>query len=154
MTATITEITPTLNALSARALEIYNGLTVLLLPGQVAELRMPETHRGVGSGYFDDFQTMASRAAEWSGNCPAVYFTLNPVNPVLLSRSRNKFKYRSKETTKDAEIVSRRWLPVDFDPIRPAGISSTDAGTRGCTGQSARVQGVAHRARLARTVDR
>jgi hypothetical protein len=28
-------------------------------------------------------------------------------------------------TTSDTDIVGRRWLLVDFDPVRPAGISST-----------------------------
>jgi hypothetical protein len=70
---------------------------------------------------------MASRAADWSGNCPAVYFTLNPVQPELFDRSQNRLKCRPKETTTDAEIVSRRWLFVDFDAERPKGISSTDS---------------------------
>jgi P4 family phage/plasmid primase-like protien len=112
---------------ATRAAEIFHALSILLAPGAVAELRLPETHRGVYSGYFDDVETMASRAADWSGNCPAVYFTLNPVRPELLCRSRNRLKNRPKETTTNAEIVSRRWLPLDIDPIRPAGISATDA---------------------------
>ncbi len=113
---------------SATAEQIHNALLALLAPGSVAEVRLPETHKGMGCGYFDDFQTMASRAADWSGQCPAVYFTLNPVNPDLLSRARNRINFMGKKpTTKDAEIICRRWLPVDVDPIRPAGISSTEA---------------------------
>ncbi len=130
MTATVAPISsPESRVLSAAAERIYNGLLVLLAPGQVAEMRLPETHRGVYSGYFNDFEAMASRAADWSasGNCQAVYCTLNPVQRELFDRSQNRLKCRPKETTTDAEIVSRRWLPVDVDPIRPAGISSTDA---------------------------
>ncbi|MGA2185795.1 MAG: hypothetical protein ABSH47_22480, partial [Bryobacteraceae bacterium] len=26
----------------------------------------------------------------------------------------------------DADITKRRWLPIDLDPVRPSGISSTD----------------------------
>lgn len=128
MTATAAAITsPESRVLSAAAERIYDGLLILLASGQVAEMRLPETHRGVYSGYFADFEAMASRAADWSGNCPAVYFTLNPVQPELLDRSQNRLKCRPKQTTTNAEIVSRRWLPLDFDPVIPAGISSTDA---------------------------
>src|SRR5262249_11210167 len=31
------------------------------------------------------------------------------------------------ETTNDNNILCRRWLPIDADPRRPSGISSTDA---------------------------
>ena len=83
-------------AVETLAAQIHGALTILLAPGQVAELRMPETHKGVGSGYFDDFAKMASRAAEWSGGCPAVYFTLNPVQPELLSAHGIGMKYYAK----------------------------------------------------------
>ncbi len=32
----------------------------------------------------------------------------------------------ARETTSDPDILTRLWLPIDFDAIRPAGISSTD----------------------------
>jgi hypothetical protein len=32
----------------------------------------------------------------------------------------------AKQTTSDSDVVRRRWLPIDFDPVRPSGISSTD----------------------------
>lgn len=54
-----------------------------------------------------------------------VYTTLNPVNPALLARSANQLK-KTKETTSDNEILYRQWLPIDCDPVRPTGISSTN----------------------------
>src|SRR5690606_18531656 len=30
-------------------------------------------------------------------------------------------------TTADGDILRRRWFPVDIDPVRPSGVSSTDA---------------------------
>ena len=115
-------------AVETLAAEIHGALTILLAPGSVHELRVLETHRGTNAGYYDSdhWETMASRAADWSGQAPAVYFTLNPVNPALLSRAKNRSKFYMKETTTDKDIVCRRWLPLDFDPVRPAGISSTD----------------------------
>jgi predicted P-loop ATPase len=116
-------------AVESQAAEIHSALLVLLAPGGVHELRVPNAHYGTNAGYFDcyNWENLASRAAEWSGHWPAIYFTLNPVNPALLSRAQNRTKCRVKETTKDADIVCRRWLPLDFDPRIPAGISSTDA---------------------------
>ncbi|WP_338819594.1 hypothetical protein MTCOM_10940 [Moorella thermoacetica] len=106
---------------------IKQALTLLYQPGDVVELRCLNTRRGTISGYFNDFEQLARVAASLSGNVPAVYVTLNPANPDLLARSCNKVKPYAKETTSDSDIITRRWLPLDFDPVRPAGISSTDA---------------------------
>jgi len=100
---------------------------LILEPGNVAELRAPGTSRGVASGYFDDYDGLARSATTLSGAVPGVYTTLNPVDPSLLSRSSNRVKAWAKHTTSDGDIVCRRWLPVDVDPQRPAGISSTNA---------------------------
>ncbi len=55
--------------------------------------------------------------------------TLNPVNPDLLARANNRLRDMNAcdPAASDADIVSRRWLPVDCDPVRPSGISATDA---------------------------
>ncbi|MDI6867753.1 hypothetical protein [Methanoculleus sp.] len=83
------------------------------------------------SGYFDDYEALA-RAVEALDADPAVsgiYLTLNPVNPDLLARRANRIKMRLSRkdaTTADADIVRRRWFPVDIDPVRPSGVSSTE----------------------------
>jgi D5 N terminal like len=82
---------------------------------------------GTVSGYFDSAAPFVQAAAYWSGKAPAVYATLNPCNPALLYRAVNRLKDRAKTTTSDSDIVQRRWFPLDFDPVRPADISSTDA---------------------------
>lgn len=77
------------------------------------------------SGYYDhtniDIEKLDGIGA------PAIYVTLNPVLPELLLRSKNKLTKKPKHTTTDAEILRRRWILIDFDPIRPAGISSSNA---------------------------
>jgi hypothetical protein len=82
---------------------------------------------GTASGYFDDISKAAAAAAKWSGRAPAVYVTLNPVNCALLARASNRLVERAKSATSDSDILGRRWFLMDFDPVRPAGISSTDA---------------------------
>ncbi|WP_425613605.1 YfjI family protein [Anatilimnocola sp. NA78] len=56
-----------------------------------------------------------------------VYFTVNPANPALLARANNRLRKAAKgDSTSDKDILTRRWLLVDTDPIRPSGISATD----------------------------
>lgn len=99
----------------------------LLCPDGVFELRCPDTSKATISGYFDNHKIAAVSALKLSGHVPAVYVTLNPVDPSLLARSTNRLKAYAKYTTADKDIIRRRWLPFDFDPTRPAGISATDA---------------------------
>jgi hypothetical protein len=105
--------------------EITRAVEILLEPGSVAELRVPNSTRGTLSGYFTDFQKLAEHAAVSSGKAPGIYITLNPVRPELLARAENRIKEYAKQSTSDVDIVRRRWLPIDFDPVRPSGISST-----------------------------
>ena len=107
---------------------IRQTLTLLHTPGTVAELRIINAGRvGTVSGYFDAIDVMTKEAAQWSGEAPGVYSTLNPCTPALLARAANRLITHAKQTTRDADIVRRHWLPIDFDPVRPAGISSTAA---------------------------
>src|SRR5476651_2469176 len=111
-------------------LEIKKNLQLWCEDGQVYELRVPKTKkRGVISGYFDELNSLARNADVLSGDVdvPAVYITLNPVIPDLIARSANEILDRTEVTTKDHEIARRRLLLVDCDPIRPTGISSSDA---------------------------
>ncbi|MCX6697033.1 MAG: hypothetical protein NTV84_05635 [Methanoregula sp.] len=109
---------------------IRDALARLAVTGQVIEVRAlgdTATH----SGYFND-PALAVRAVEPLDTDPSVagiYVTLNEVNPALQSRRANRIKMRlSKKdsTTSDADIQRRRWLPIDIDPVRPSGVSSTD----------------------------
>ena len=107
--------------------ELRRAINLLMDPGQVTELRVLNTRQSTVSGYFDDFEKLAQAAALWSGKAPGVYLTLNPVNPDLLARAVNRIKEYTHVTTSDTDIIGRRWLLVDFDAKRPAGISSTAA---------------------------
>jgi hypothetical protein len=116
------------NADRADPAEIRRTLALLLEPDSVAELRILETGSpGTVSGYFTDWEKCAQAACKWSGKAPAVYITLNPCHTALLARAANRLAVRARQTTADHDILKRRWLPIDFDPRRPAGISSTDA---------------------------
>ncbi|SDQ06788.1 hypothetical protein [Virgibacillus salinus] len=106
--------------------KIVNTLQILKQKGDITELRILNTPKGTVSGYFDNAKMLAKSANEFDGNSPGIYITLNPVKPELLARAKNQVKGRAKQTTSDADIELRKWFVIDFDPIRPAGISSTD----------------------------
>ncbi len=107
------------------AVLIKAALDLIHEPGEVFEIRIPKTKAGTISGYFNDTAIAASLAAKENGKHQAIYATVNPVNPALLARNENRFEFGSFATSSDADIERRRWFLLDFDPIRPAGISST-----------------------------
>ena len=108
--------------------EIARGVALICGPGGPHEVRVPHSfHDGVISGYFADPRKLEESLAELSGRGPGVYFTLNPVDPALLARAADRVKTRVRATTTDGQIVCRRWLLIDIDARRPAGVSSTEA---------------------------
>ena len=99
-------------------------------PGQVVEVRAL-TDQYTHSGYFSDHDALirAVEPLDADSSVHGIYVTLNEVNPALLSRRANRIKMRlgkKDSTTSDADILRRRWLPIDIDPLRPSGVSSTD----------------------------
>jgi len=99
-------------------------------PGQVVEVRAL-TDQFTHSGYFSDRDALirAVEPLDTDSSVHGIYITLNEVNPALLSRRANRIKMRlgkKDSTTSDADILRRRWLPIDIDPLRPSGVSSTD----------------------------
>lgn len=84
---------------------------------------------GIVYGYYDDAEAFGLAAAAMDAEqAPGIYFVPNPVNPDLLARAANRLKAAGMKSplTSDADVVCRRWLLVDLDPKRPAGISSTE----------------------------
>lgn len=115
---------------------------VFFKPGEVCEIRAYGLKKsnpawegwavgmGIVYGYFDNAEAfgMAAESLE-RAKAPGIYFTLNPVVPDLLARAVNRLKAADMKSssTSDPDIACIRWLPIDLDPKRPAGISSTDA---------------------------
>ncbi len=123
--------TVTLPALRANTDALRAFWRALVRPGDVHEARAPKTRGrwyGTVSGYFNAGEAFVSALSHITGaEAEAVYLTLNPVNPALLARAANRLKVNAKETSTDTDIVKRTTLLVDSDPVRPSGISSTDA---------------------------
>lgn len=115
--------------------EVLRAASVFLRGGQVTELRALNVRRDgyrrphTEAGWFNDWRRLAEAAAELTSRSEGVYFIPNPVNPALLARCANRVKPIDDGTplTTDRDILARRWLIVDCDPVRPAKVSATDA---------------------------
>lgn len=86
------------------------------------------------SGYFTNIETLIQqirplldhRNIQYYGAMQA-YFTLNEINPELYSREQHDiFVKKPKSTTTDGDIVRRKFILIDLDPSRSAGISASD----------------------------
>jgi hypothetical protein len=123
------EATPSLPLPDTKAM--IGALSTLFSPTDVVELRAIGKGRGkrVCSGYFDatHWKDLTSQADRLNRRGDAIYITLNPVNPQLLSRYHNRVEEHADKSTSDRDILRRRWLLVDLDPVRPAETSSSDA---------------------------
>ncbi|MDI6719904.1 MAG: hypothetical protein QMD46_09870 [Methanomicrobiales archaeon] len=111
--------------------DLSRTLETLFPHRQVVEMRALGEDR-VASGYYDDYARLAehARALDADPAVHGIYVTLNEVNPALLARRANRIKmrlHRKDATTGDGDILRRRWLPIDIDPVRPSGVSATDA---------------------------
>lgn len=107
---------------------VERTVRLLAAPGGVVEVRAI-AEDGTHSGYFDDPKLVAPAAELLDfSTVNGVYITLNEVAPALLARRANRVKMRlgrKDATTADSDILRRRWFPVDIDPVRPSGVSST-----------------------------
>ena len=110
--------------------DILSAVSVLFQPGQVVEVRAIGEYN-TASGYFDDPAKLAEKAALLNQDTAiqGIYVTLNRINPVLLARRANRIKAKlgkKDASTADSDIIRRDWLPIDIDPVRPSGVSSSE----------------------------
>lgn len=112
--------------------EVNKALGLIGESRQVIEVRALEAslqgeRRGTLSGYFDDHEKLV-QAVAGIRLARGIYFTLNPLKRDLLARAVNRIQYAKRgEATADGDMVARRWMLVDIDPVRPSGISASDA---------------------------
>ncbi|HST04132.1 MAG TPA: AAA family ATPase [Chloroflexia bacterium] len=104
---------------------ILASMVQVVTPKSVIELRIL-TRGGMLSGYFDDLKAMACEAARYSGSARGIYWTMNPCDPRLLERAANRVRNSigKGEATSDSDILTRRFMLVDIDPVR---LANTDA---------------------------
>ncbi len=110
---------------------------IFLSAGEVVEVRIPKGFgklfnckdylRGTIAGYFDNQDDFIKwvKEADRSLKHEGIYFTLQVIDSRVLGRAFNRLK-QSQLTTADNNVLAYRWLPIDVDPVRPSGVSSSD----------------------------
>ena len=115
--------------------EITRALSIFAPHEQVVELRVLEgctdtqgRYKRTYSGYFDNPQAVL-QALRSIKSAMGFYITLQPCEPDLLHRAKNKLIESQKgSTTSDREIIGYNFLLIDIDSDRKIkGISSTVA---------------------------
>lgn len=83
------------------------------------------------SGYFTNVDTMIRQlepilSQGYTYGSPSAYFTLNEIPEALYSREQHDKFVTGASSTKDDDIIRRKFVMMDFDPVRQAGISSSN----------------------------
>ena len=108
---------------------ILEALEALYDPEDIIELRaFPKGRKRTVAGYFDSEhrEALADAAVQLNAQGAAVYVTLNRIDPQLLGRYSNRVETYAAATVTDANVIRRRWLLIDLDPVRPKDTSATD----------------------------
>jgi len=107
---------------------MLSNLQVLFQPGETVELRCVGNR--TLNGFYRDLAKLAQDADTLNTDFNPkqnVYVCLNPVLPELFARCVDKFGPTDRGgSVKDDQVVCRRWLLVDIDPVRPSGVSATN----------------------------
>ena len=98
---------------------------------QVAELRILELKGSKAftfnaAGWFNDWSSLADFVIKYEKQHPlGFYVTINPLHSGCIARTHNQVVERQKNTSSDRDVIGRNWFPIDIDPVRPSGISSS-----------------------------
>ena len=105
---------------------IKNWWRVFVGDGNMVEVRILGKFQY--SGYFKSVENLIKEITPYAGmDNEQVYFTLNEINPDCYGRQQcEKIVKSPKTTTTDTDIVSRKTVLIDFDPVRATGVNSSD----------------------------
>lgn len=112
---------------------ILEWLKVLVPENAVVELRTTPAEISYERGdrplwgffAYDQLPEMAVYAVKLADSCQCVEFTLNPVRHDCLSRRAGRIGNGAGAAV-DQDVLKRRWLLIDIDPVRKRTISSTN----------------------------
>lgn len=105
--------------------ELIKTLSIINPDGEYMEVRILNSKTGTLSGYFNSADDIFNAIRTFDGQYN-IFFTLNRISPEIIARSKDHFTKYAKNTTTDSEIIKRKWILVDLDPVRSAGISSSE----------------------------
>ena len=93
---------------------IYTAMELLLTPDTVVEVRIPRAildpdtpeKTSVVLGWFDNPQSIADEIACLPYKAEGIYYTINPINPIFISKTKNRLT-RGKRAVTDKDILRR-----------------------------------------------
>lgn len=111
--------------------KIADTINTLKQPGELFEIRiLTKGKKQAASGYFKDAETAIKALDSFRSSIGVnsnIYITLNQINEGCYSRlQKDHFETYPDSTTSDRDIISYKWLFIDFDPVRPANTSASD----------------------------
>ena len=126
--------------------EVRKAISVLQAPDQVFEVRVigASSKKDILSGYFRDAETLLKNFDNIEIRGRNVYITLGEVKEECFARSQSEHFERNTSTTSDPEIARYRWLFIDLDPVRAAGISSSETELKAAEELCEKVKGYLH----------
>lgn len=108
--------------------EVRKAIEILQEPSGVFEVRAIGTaKKDILSGYFRDAETLLNACDIIDMRQRNMYVTLGKVKDECFARAQSERFLKSPQTSSDNEIERYRWLFVDLDPVRSAGISSSNS---------------------------
>lgn len=111
--------------------EVRRTIATLQAEGDVFEIRViGTTKKDILSGYFRDAETLLQAFDTIDVRQRNIYITLSKVKEECFARAQSERFLKSPQTTSDTEVERYRWLFIDFDPVRAAGISSSNEELR------------------------
>jgi len=122
--------------------ELLASISSIVSDGAVFEIRCLTQSKQVDAGYFDKPEYAANALLDLGGYYTGIYITPNPLNDALLARSFNRMTKWAQNTTHDDDVIRRAWLLIDFDAIRPKGISSSDTEHQAALDKAGQVAGL------------
>jgi hypothetical protein len=118
--------------------QIRAMLNALTIPGEPFEIRIvklrkqtpdgliPNPYGNAESGFFTDVESAVAAVARFNGtNCAGVYVTLNALPDHVMSWGADRIA--KGRATSDSDVIARRYLYLDVDPVRPSDTNATDA---------------------------
>jgi len=105
--------------------ELRKAIEQLHPDNSLFEIRVLEKKKTL-SGYFHDADTLleAFKTIDLRGR--NIYITLNQLDKSLFSREQSERFVLGANSTSDNDVEVYKWLFIDLDPVRAAGVSSTD----------------------------
>ena len=106
--------------------KVRQAISVLVIPGSVFEVRIIRKRPPTAfSGYFKNADDLLKELARQDLNNANVYVTLNTVNESCAAMEQAGKFLKGASATKDDDIDYYSWMPIDLDPKRKSGISSS-----------------------------